>query len=252
MSRTSLILGAFVIAAVLVAGRCPCAFADDAFSDLQRQVDQLRSQQQSDGSRETKHIFEKARAEAEAMKQAIDAKRPTPTTIPAVDEVVRTHVRGGDGIPFLKPEEIYREPRPISTPGPESVMVEDLPAPQYTKPPRCERGETKLDKRPLQTNDKEERVLFDKLYLPEEFVPVDVAEVYGVNAELHPYGPKSGVGVYMRMSTDAVPCVPYRIRVTTQGTYYDRGDNAFKNYDKRPSGRGEFSKWIQQKLFFGK
>lgn len=252
MSRTSLILGAFVIATVLVAGRCPRAFADDAFSDLQRQVDQLRSQQQNDGSRETKHIFEKARAEAEAMKQAIDAKHPTPTAIPAVDEVVRTHVRGSDGIPFLKSEQIYREPRPISTPGPESVMVENLPPPQYTKPPRCERGETKREERPLQTNDKQERVLFDKLYLPEEFVPVDVTEVYGVKAELHPYGPKSGTGVYMRMSTDAVPCVPYRIRVTTQGTYYDRGDNAFKNYDKQPGGRGEFSKWIQQKLFFGK
>jgi hypothetical protein len=252
MRRNHLIVGAFSLVVSFFITHSLCAVADDALTDLQRHVDQLRSQQQNDGSRETKHIFNKARAEAEAIKQAIDAKHPTPTTIPAVEEVVRTHVRGGDGITFLKPEEIYREPRPISTPGPESVMVEDLPAPQYTKPPRCERGETKREDRPLQTNDTQERVLFDKLYLPEEFVPVDVAEVYGAKAELHPYGPKSGTGVYMRMSTDAVPCLPYRIRVTTQGTYYDHGDNAFKNYDKKPSGRGEFSKWIQQKLFFGK
>ncbi len=252
MGRKNLIVGAFSLVASFFGAYYPCAVADDSLTDLQRHVDQLRSQQQNDGSRETKHIFDKARAEAEAMKQAMDAKRPTPTRPPTTDEVVRTHVRGGDGIPFLKPEEIYREPLPISTPGPESRMVEDLPAPQYTKPPRCERGETKREEQPLKTNDEEERVLFDKLYLPEEFVPVDVAEVYGVKVQLHPYGPKSGSGVYIRMSTDAVPCVPYRIRVTTQRTYYDRGDNAFKNYDKRPSGRGEFSKWIQQKLFFGK
>ena len=54
------------------------------------------------------------------------------------------------------------------------------------------------------------------------------------------------------MSTDAVPCVPYRIRITNRAWYYDRGDKAFKNYDKKPSGLGEYSKWIQQKLFLGK
>lgn len=223
--------------------------ADDSLAELQRHVDTLRSQQQGSGSAETQRIFDKARAEAEALNQSIDAKVPTPTPPPRATEMPRTHVRGGEGIPFPKPEEVYVDPHPPISFSSESKMAENVPPPQYTKPPRCESNETKRVERPVDNGHKEEVILFETLYLPEDFVPVDAAEVYGNKAQLYPYGATSGKGVYIRMRTDAVSCVPYRIRITNRAWYYDHGDNAFKNYDKKPSGRGEYSKWIQQKLF---
>ena len=197
-------------------------------------------------------MFDKARAEAEAMKQAIDAKHPTPETVTSGDGIPRTHLRGRDGIPFPPPEEVYIDPHPpISFPT-ENKMVENIPPPQYTKPPRCDSNEMKREEHPLDDGNKEETILFETLYLPEDLVPVDVSEVYGTKVKLYPYGPTSGDGAYVRMRIDAIPCVPYRLRVTNRAWYYEQGNNALKNYDRLPSGRGEFSKWIQQKLFPGK
>jgi hypothetical protein len=226
--------------------------AEDSLADLQRHVESLRTQQQGSGSAETQRIFGKARAEAESLKKAVDAKQPTPTPLPIPDKTPRTHVRGGEGIPFPKPEEVYFDPHPPISFSSESKMAENIPPPQYTKPPRCESNETKREERSVDDGHKEEMILSDTLYLSEEYVPVDVAEVYGTKVQIYPYGPKSGSGVYVRMRTHAVPCVPYRIRITNRAWYYDRGNNALKYYDKQPGGRGEYSKWMQQKLFLGK
>jgi hypothetical protein len=250
MKCTRAIFGLLVL--LVGAGYPNVGVADDSLADLQRHVDTLRSQQQGNGSAETQRIFDKARAEAEALKQSIDAKVPTPTPAPSGTNIPQTHVRGGEGIPFPKPEEVYFDPHPPISYPTENKMVENIPPPQYTKPPRCDSNETKRIERPIGDGDKEEKVFFETLYIPEDFVPVDVAEVYGSKAQLYPYGATSGKGVYIRMSTDAVPCVPYRIRITNRAWYYDRGNNALKNYDKQPGGRGEYSKWIQQKLFLGK
>ncbi|MEY4669815.1 MAG: hypothetical protein RL518_2514 [Pseudomonadota bacterium] len=230
----------------------PVAFGDDSLAELQRHVDRLRSQQQGASNAETQRVFDKARREAEAMKQAIDARQPIPTSVARGDTTPRTHVRGGDGIPFPKPEQVYLDPHPPISFRTENKMVDTIPTPTYSKPPRCESSETKREERLIDDGAKGETTLFETLYLPEEFVPVDVSEVYGTKVRLYPYGAASGTGVYIRMRTDAVPCVPYRIRITTRAWYYDRGNNALKNYDKQPGGRGEYSKWIQQKLFLGK
>ena len=228
------------------------ARAEDSLAELQQHVDKLRSQQQGDESAEVRRMFDKARAEAEAMKGAIDAKYQKEDTPIAGDTVPRTHVRGPDGIPFPKPEEVYVDPHPpISFPT-ENKMVENIPPPQYTKPPRCDSNETRREERPVDDGNKEETTIAETLYLPEDFVPVDVSEVYGNKVKLYPYGPQSGDGVYVRMRTDAIPCVPYRLRITNRAWYYEQGNSALKNYDKLPSGRGEYSKWIQQKLFLGK
>jgi hypothetical protein len=228
------------------------AFADDSLADLQRHVDKLRSQQEGGDNAEIQRMFDKARAEAEAMKQAVDAKNPTASPATAGETIPRTHVRGPDGVPFPKHEEVYFDPHPAISFPTENKMVDNLPAPQYTKPPRCDANETKREERPVDDGNKEETTLYETLYLPEDLVPVDIAEVYGTKVRLHPYGPQSGHGVYIRMRTDAVPCVPYRLRITNRAWYYEHGNNALKNFDKLPGGRGEFSKWIQQKLFLGK
>ena len=83
-------------------------------------------------------------------------------------------------------------------------------------------------------------------------MPVDPMEVFGSKVEVYTYGPKSGDGVNIRMTVDAVPCVPYRIRVTNHARYYHKGNLALKNYDKQPGGGGQYHPWVQQKVFFGK
>jgi hypothetical protein len=51
------------------------------------------------------------------------------------------------------------------------------------------------------------------------------------------------------MEIYAVPCVPYRVRMSNVAYYYDQGHNALKNYDGDPKGKGKLSDIIQRKLF---
>jgi hypothetical protein len=224
------------------------AVGEDPLVELQRRVDKLHPQPDGGVSAQAQRVLDRARSQAEAMDQSIEQTAPLPSEGSFTESVPRTHVRGPEGIPFPKPEEIYVDsflPPPLS---PENKMAEALPASQSTKPPRCDSNETKREERPLDDGNKEETTLYEALYLPEELVPVDIAEVYGTKVKLYPYGVRSGTGGYIRMRADAVPCVPYRIRITNRAWYLDRGNNAFKNFDREPGGKGELSNWIRQKL----
>lgn len=235
---------------VLSLSWCFASYADDSLNDLQKHVETLRAQQQGGGRAETQRIFDKARAEAEAVGaqlQKNDSKGP----IASQSEIQRTHVRSTDGVPFPKPEEVVLEPRPTIAIPPSAGMAENVPEREYKKPPRCDAAETKRDEWPLDDIN-EERIIGEVLYLPEDLMPVDPMEVFGTKVEVYTYGPKSGNGVNMRMTVDAVPCVPYRIRVTNRARYYSRGNVALKNYDKQPGGQGQYHAWIQQKVFLGK
>jgi hypothetical protein len=97
--------------------------------------------------------------------------------------------------------------------------------------------------------DKPEKLLYDVLYLPEDFVPMDPIEVFGERARLVPYSPSIDEGTLLMMKMDHVPCVPYRTRITTHAMYYDTGKNALKNYSKNVSGRGEYHPVMREKLF---
>jgi hypothetical protein len=78
---------------------------------------------------------------------------------------------------------------------------------------------------------------------------MDPDEVFGRDVTLHPYGPKTGAVGEINQQVFGVPCVPYRIRYTPRGHFYDRGRNALKNYYPNQAGRGKFHPWIAQKLF---
>jgi hypothetical protein len=234
------------------ASYCSVAVAQDSLEELQRRVDKLGPQQGGAGNPQLQKMLDKARAEAEAMNQSVDVKYSGQEPAVSEDDIPRTHVRGPDGVPFPQPEEVYLDPLPTNPFNNENKMAENLPLPQYTKPPRCDSNEPKREDRVVDDGHKEETILFEDLYLPEELVPVDIAEVYGAKVRLFPYGPRAGNGTYVRMRVDAVPCVPYRLRVTNRAWYYEQGNNALRNYDKVPSGRGEFSPWIQQKIMLGK
>ena len=224
--------------------------ADDSLDDLQKHVEALRAQQQGAAKAETQRIFNKARAEAQAVEAQFQQAQPK-VTIPAEAKINRTHVRASGGVPFPKPEEVVLEPRPTIAIPPSTGMAENVPEREYKRPPRCEVSETKRDEWLLDDN-KEERTIGEVLYVSEDLMPVDPMEVFGSKVEVYPYGPKSGDGVNIRMTLDAVPCVPYRIRVTNRARYYSKGNAALKNYDKQPAGQGQYHSWIQQKVFLGK
>jgi hypothetical protein len=154
-------------------------------------------------------------------------------------------VRGREGIPFPDPTMVVLEPTPTALPEIPEV-VEPTPTP-WQRPSRCETNETKRER--YSENGSESEILWDKLFLSEDLVPMDSGEVYGANTDLFPYGPKSGEGVYIRMEMYRVPCVPYRIRMTKGSYYYDSGLNALKNYDTNSAGRGALHSWVEQKLF---
>jgi hypothetical protein len=229
---------------------CTDAPADDSLNDLQKHVENLRVQQQGGAKAETQRIFDRARAEAQAVGAKLQQTTPKEHISPESD-IKRTHVRATGGVPFPKLEEVVLEPQPTIAIPASKGMSENIQERPFKKPPRCESPEVKREEWPLD-DDKEERIVGDVLYIAEELMPVDSMEVFGSKVEVYTYGPKSGDGVNIRMTLDAAPCVPYRIRVTNRARYYHKGNLALKNYDKQPGGGGQYHSWIQQKLFFGK
>lgn len=226
------------------------ACADDSLQELQRHVEELRKQSGGPAGEVNKRALDKARVQADAVGNAINAAKVTPTAGPPA--VPRTHVRSDEGVPFPKYEEVVFEPRPLKTPRPSEGMKQNVEPLPYKRPVKCDGQATKRIAMTTGVDASEEKILVDTLYLREDLVPVDAGEVFGLKTKVFGYGPKSGEGVYLRMKTDAVTCLPYRIRLTNAALYYDTGNNALKNYDKQPSGRGVYHSWIQQKVFLGK
>lgn len=155
------------------------------------------------------------------------------------------HFRANEGIPFPQTSQVVLEPRP-----PVVIKLSHLGKGYESKPYRpskCSSAAT--TKIPRGEKNKEtEEVWVDVLYLPEDMVPMDATEVYGTKVRLRPYGPNAAEGVYYRMENDQVPCLPYRIRITSKGEYYDRGESAYRNYDKDQANKGDIHPWVQAKL----
>ncbi len=154
-------------------------------------------------------------------------------------------ITGKEGVPFPSPEKVVLEP----TPTPQ-VLPTETPLPTATpwRPP----GRCSIPKTNTVVINKEERgntILSDKLFLPEDLLPLDEGEVYGVGVQLYPYGPNQGEGQYLVQEMYLVPCVPYRIRQTLWGYYEHRGDDALKHYDNSGNSNGKYHAWVQQKLF---
>lgn len=222
------------------------AHAEDLTEELRKHVADLSKKVESErgatSARDSKRVREKV---ADIESQVIVPKAQS-SAIPLL-----SHQRDDRGLAFPSGEAVVFKPAPTPTPQPVSSkgIAVAVPTPRpYTRYPRaCERHETKSIARG--TTGDGNRIVYDVLYLPENLVPSDPTEVFGVHTSLRPYGPNSGEGVHVRMEVDEVPCVPYRTRITGTTEYVDLGRNALKNYDKKPSGEGEFHPWMTQKLF---
>jgi len=154
-------------------------------------------------------------------------------------------ITGNEGIAFPSPEQVVFEP----TPTPE-VWPSETPAPTPTpwqRPGRCDKSTSVKVGVPPKGADS--NILSDKLFLPEDFVPIDDAEVYGAGVFLYPYGPNQGEGQHLVQEMYVVPCLPFRIRQTPWGYFEHRGDDALKRYGSSGMSSATFHPWVEQKLY---
>jgi len=195
----------------------------------------------------------------EAVRQEAGLVNPTP--LPAATSAqptphlwfpIASHIKLHEGLPFPPVDSIVWDPDP---PGLKELRESSPPAAPipvaapYQRPSRCERHYTTRTVMYPDAVEEKDTPLFDKLYLAEDMVPLDSGEVYGARTRLYTYGTTSGAGVYLRMESDRVPCVPHRVRMTNTAQYEDFGFNALKNYTKDQSGQGTFDAWVSNKLF---
>ena len=158
----------------------------------------------------------------------------------------RTHIKMSGGLAFPLSEHVVLESKTETSSGSDGRFVEAMRV--FELPPRCDQNHTDREERGSLALSGAEETLLDSVYLREELAPVDASEVFGQKTRVFPYGPKSNPGVLYRMRADEIPCVPFRIRVTSRALYRDRGENALKNYDRDPSDRGTHHPWIARKI----
>ncbi|MEY4700530.1 MAG: hypothetical protein RL326_717 [Pseudomonadota bacterium] len=199
-----------------------------------------------------REAFELARQEAGLANPTVAPAAPSPQPTFRSWFPIASHIKLNEGIPFPPLESIVWDPDPPGLKELRESAPPAVPMPTatpYQRPTRCERHYTK--RIVLYPDDVEvkDKPLYDKLFLPEDMIPLDPAEVYGERARLYAYGPTADEGVYMRMESARVPCVPYRVRMTNSVEYEDFGFNALKNYTKDQSGPGVFDPWVTAKLF---
>jgi hypothetical protein len=169
-------------------------------------------------------------------------------TFDIFDAPVLSKFSGKDGVPFPSEEQLIRKPSEDIAP----LVVEmptPLPAPTarpYQRPRRCERSETK--RRVYNTEEREELLLFDYLYIPEDLVPIDPEEVFGKDTRVVSVPAQPDQGTDLRLEIHDVPCLPYRNRKSNTAEYEDRGMNALRNYDGGQATPGKLHPTVQRKL----
>lgn len=161
-------------------------------------------------------------------------------------EPVLSHIEGTEGVSFPQPEEWLREPVPTPIPPTPEPVIVWTPTP-YKQPGRCATNETK--RVPYPTDEPERTLYRDRLFIAEELVPLDTDEVFGSEVVVVPYGPNSDGASRTLLEIYRVPCVPYRIRSTNAGVYYDTGLNALRNYSSGQATPGVLHPAMQQKLY---
>lgn len=155
-------------------------------------------------------------------------------------------ITGNEGIPFPSPEQVVLEPSP--TPVVVATFTPIPTATPYQRAERCPRSET--IKKQHSPNNGDNKILLDKLFLHEDLIPLDSDEVYGAGVSLYPYGPGAGEGQYILQEMYNVPCLPFRMRVTSWGQYEHMGDDALKNYgDQQGRGIPKLHPWVSEKLY---
>lgn len=214
------------------------AVADE--QQLMQQLEEARRQGAQISDQMVHDIVERYRAHQQQAKDDPMEEERDLQEVPSepLERKVLSHVTGKEGIPLPPSQESVW--MPIPTPDPTALYAELPPPPPtptpYQRPFVCSKNETRREA--YETSAEPERMLVDILFIPERLVPMEPAEVFGSRVSIIPYGPNESEATLTRMEIYAVPCLPYRIRWTNTTKYFDSGLNAYRNYDKDPSGRG--------------
>lgn len=96
-----------------------------------------------------------------------------------------------------------------------------------------------------------EQVLFDNLfvspdYLTEILNDFDSREMFGIKTMVTRYSTQLGNFASVKAVEYGASCLPFRIRVTRDGTFYLSGDVALKNFDSKQDG--EYHSLIKEHL----
>lgn len=142
-------------------------------------------------------------------------------------------------------------PTPETTPIPEDSTPDPTPIPYRFPPKNCSKNETSFE--PANSPSSEPEVMLDRIFIPEGLIPLNPEEELGSNIDLVPLSQDFNDSVIeTKFEIYEVPCVPYRMRVTNNGTFYHSGHDALKNYDLDPNGKGEWGPVMYARLFPGK
>jgi hypothetical protein len=175
-------------------------------------------------------------------------KIESPPSILEQERPVIKHIRASAGIPFPTIEEINFpfDPRQIDREELIKEVTELLEAyvamvPKMMEIPKlsvCTEAKTvKRERKDFNRGDAND-VLYDILYINEQSMPSFDLEQLGDNIELSFYDPKKPNPLSYSARVLSVPCLPYRIRATGRNIFQHQGEDALKNYDDNPNGRG--------------
>lgn len=181
----------------------------------------------------------RARAAVDKLSGEIDASTAA-RTVPNAPRARIEHYRLAGGVPFPSPEQVVLVPfEPMSQEAYDRIIARSLIRATYTpadKPKKCLYDRTTY----VEGNGgSREKLLSDSLYISKKLVPHDSTDAFGSGAVLYTYGDEDDQTMYDILKTSAVPCVPYRIRIVSNGRFLDEGKNALRNYSKQQSGKGE-------------
>lgn len=236
--------------------------ADDKQAELERSIEQLEKRR--DAHRQPRRENSAPRSPRDnrfsAIKESLDQDRrvakeentPSPDGyLEGQSGRVTAHLRVRSGVEFPSADHVVLPSFPEVSPSlymsmSEPARSETKPV-TYERPARCEKNFTNRTLRYPESDDT--TLIYEKIYLIQDLVPLDTIEVYGPKVRLVPYGGEDAESENRRMALDQVPCVPFRRRLTAAALYEDYGTAALKNYSQKPSGNGVMHVWVEQKLY---
>jgi len=158
------------------------------------------------------------------------------------------HIRGRDGVPFPDRKDIFPK---VEVEIDEEYAMEVIGKYlqnqlEATKKqlklaplPNCTESTTSKKERRFFTEDNEAKVTFDMLYLAPEQIPQSYREFFGQGVMVRSYDPRRPDPFAYAARNSNVDCLPYRIRTTGRYVFRHKGDEALKNFDEDPNGKGK-------------
>jgi hypothetical protein len=215
-------------------------------SELRSTVDRLRQSVHEGKPDAVARSEARAKGRVGSIERSIAQSAEAPPQDPR-DSLIE-HVTVGKGIPFPKPEEVVVRPPPAIEVDFEKEQAAARPRVplQPTIPPRCSKNVTLRISRDIP--DKSEQVIYDVLYIPAEYLPLDPAEAFGNETRVRVVGGDGSKEILEQLADDGITCIPFRTRIIPGIEFRDFGKVALRNYSKRQTGKGQLHPSVAQKI----